>query len=124
MDEKPYFETEIKRNHNPLQISGQDEILRSYTLGGPTSHRDVKMLLHQDQLEYLLKIAKHSKSRRVELPCAGIELKVRRKRSGHIYETLHLVSMPPVPEVVPTELKMEMTQLDLARYLHNLDKLK
>jgi len=91
-------------NSTPLQRSGQDEILRRYTLAG--GDRDVRMFLSQADLEYLLEIAKRSQTRRVCLPSAGVELTVMRSHGGHQYEVLKLVSRDPVPERAPAGFAM------------------
>ncbi len=94
----------LKVNDTPLQIAGEDEVIREFTLGGPECGRDVRMLIDRKVLEHLLDVAKSSNCNRVVLHGAGIKMKVRRASSGHMYETLHLVSMLPVPEQLPTEL--------------------
>ena len=92
---------ELVVNHNPLQISSQDTILREYVLGGPNSHRDVRFLADIETLEHLIEVARRSPMKRVMIPSAGIKLKVHQARSGHIYETLHLTGHKPVPEKAP-----------------------
>ena len=94
----------LQKNLMPLQLSGQDEILRHYTLGGPATDRDVRMYLELADLEHLVNIAKAAKTKRAVLPRAGITVVVRRSRDGHIYETMHLESLQPVPEGLPTTL--------------------
>jgi len=90
---------------SPLQLPSQDKILRHYTLGGVESDRDVRMYLELADLLKLVEIAKQSKTHRVVLPKAGITLTVRQSHGGHVYETLHLNSLPPVPDRVPTGIK-------------------
>mgnify|MGYP003112870884 CR=1 FL=1 len=99
---------ELVVNRTPLQLAGQDEILREYVLGGPHSNRDVRLILDSETLDQLLAIAKSSDTRRVVIHRAGIKMKVRRATSGHVYETLHLEGMMPVPEKAPTEIKMPL----------------
>lgn len=96
-----------RTNYNPLQISGQDEILREYTLAGPDSGRDCRLILDAETLGLLLDIARSSNTRRVIMHGAGIRLKVRKSRDGHIYETLHLTSRQPVPESLSSTLSIE-----------------
>lgn len=91
----------VQKNTNPLQIPSQDHILRTYTLGGPDCNRDVRMFLTLGDLEELVNIAKRSESKRVVLPRAGITIVVRRSHGGHVYETLHLTSLQPQPEILP-----------------------
>ena len=98
----------LEVNNKPLQLTGQDEVLRSYTLGG--GGRDIRMYLSQADLEHLLEIAKRSSSKRVCLPSAGVQLTVRRSHGGHIYEVLQLVSGQPVPERVPAGISMPVAQ--------------
>lgn len=101
----------LKVNDTPLQISGEDEVIREFTLGGPDCGRDVRMLIDRKVLEHLLDVAKSSNCNRVVLHGAGIKMKVRRASSGHMYETLHLMSRFPVPEQLPTELSVDTTKL-------------
>jgi len=97
----------LKVNDTPLQISGEDAVLREFTLGGPDCGRDVRMLIDRKVLEHLLDVAKSSNCNRVVLHGAGIKMKVRRSASGHMYETLHLTSRFPVAEQLPTELSID-----------------
>jgi len=95
----------LKRSE-PLQLNGQDRILREYTLGGPESNRDVRMFLSVKDLEMLLDVARHAESKRVCLPRAGVKLSVRQSLGGHQYEVLKIVSAMPVPEKLPKGVKM------------------
>jgi len=90
----------------PLQDPNQDECLREYQLGGTHSNRDVRLILDTDTLETLLCIARISRTGRVILNRAGIKMKVKRASTGHIYETLHLTGLQPVPEQAPTSIKI------------------
>jgi hypothetical protein len=101
----------LKINDTPLQISGEDEVLREFTLGGPDCGRDVRMLIDRKVLEHLLDVSKSSNCNRVVLHGAGIKMKVRRSASGHMYETLHLTSRMPVPEQLPSELSVNSSKL-------------
>ena len=92
---------QVSTNTAPLQMPGQDDILRTYTLGGPDCNRDVRMFLTLGDLEELVKQAKASESKRVVLHKAGIQIVVRRSHGGHVYETLHLTSLQPQPERLP-----------------------
>tara|TARA_B100000900_G_C20541812_1_gene700806 strand:- start:833 stop:1243 length:411 start_codon:yes stop_codon:yes gene_type:complete len=92
----------LESDISPLQLPNQDKILRHYTLGGVKSDRDVRMYLELGDLLKLVEIAKQSKTNRVVLPKAGITLTVRQSHGGHIYETLHINSLPPIPDRVPT----------------------
>ncbi len=91
-------------NTSPLQLSGQDEVLREYTLGGPDCGRDVRLYLDADTLGLLLDIARCSNTRRVILPGAGIKMRVRKSRDGHVYESLHITSLQPFAEVVNKDI--------------------
>lgn len=93
-----------------IQIDGQDEVLREYTLGGPHSLRDVRLILDAEILGHLLEVARESPIRRCILHQAGITMKVRRSKGGHVYETLHLEGRKPVPEHPPSELKIPVTK--------------
>lgn len=93
---------------SPLQLPSQDKILRHYTLGGPHSDRDVRMFLELADLLKLVEIAKKSKTQRVVLPRAGVTLTVRQSHGGHVYETLHLTSLEPIPELAPSGIKMNV----------------
>lgn len=97
----------VKTDISPLQLPNQDKILRHYTLGGVDSDRDVRMYLELADLLKLVEIAKKAKTHRVVLPKAGITLTVRQSHGGHVYETLHINSLPPVPEGVPTGVKTQ-----------------
>ena len=99
----------LKKNLMPLQLAGQDQILRHYTLGGPETDRDVRMYLELADLEHLVEIARAAKTKRAVLPKAGITVVVRRSRDGHIYETMHLESLQPVPEGVPTSFSCPLS---------------
>tara|TARA_R100000329_G_scaffold19071_1_gene18932 strand:- start:195 stop:560 length:366 start_codon:yes stop_codon:yes gene_type:complete len=101
----------LKVNNTPLQIAGEDQVIREFTLGGPHCGRDVRMLLDRKVLEHLLDVAKSSNCNRVVLHGAGIKMKVRRAASGHMYETLHLVSNMPVPEMLPSEMQMNTSRM-------------
>lgn len=100
----------LKVNDTPLQIAGEDHVLREYTLGGPHCGRDVRMLIDRKVIEHLLDVAKSSNTNRVCLHGAGIKMKVRRSASGHVYETLHLVSHLPVAEQLPSELNFDTSK--------------
>lgn len=110
----------IKRN--PLQFANQDPILREYVLGGPDSLRDVRLILDAEVLDYLLQIAKRSKTNRCILHGAGIKLKVRRSQSGHIYETLHLDGRKPTPEVPPSEIKIPISNTEAKMLIERFKK--
>jgi len=101
---------EVLINSTPLQLSGQDEVLRVYTLGGTESKRDVRFLVDIETLEHLIGVAKQSNTRRAMIPSAGITLKVRRSRRGHVYETLHLDGFSPVPENLSTTLDTNISR--------------
>ena len=101
----------LQVNDTPIQISGEDETLREYTLGGPDCGRDVRMLIDRKVLEHLLDVAKSSNCNRVVLHGAGIKMKVRRSTTGHVYETLHLTSRFPVPEQLPSDLSVDTAKM-------------
>ena len=101
----------LEVNNTPLQIAGEDHVIREYTLGGPKCGRDVRLFLDRKVLEHLLDVAKSSNTNRVVLHGAGIKMKVRRAASGHMYETLHLVSHLPVPEQLPSELNFDSSKM-------------
>lgn len=95
---------EVETDTMPLQQPGADQILRTYTLGGPSCNRDVRMYLTLGDLEELIKQAKASECHRVVLHKAGIQVVVRRSHGGHVYETLHLTALTPIPERLPKGL--------------------
>jgi len=99
----------IETDESPLQLPSQDRILRHYTLGGTETNRDIRMYLSLGDLLKLVEIAKKSDSNRVVLPKAGITLTVRQSHQGHVYETLHVTSKEPVPEIVPKGIEMPTT---------------
>lgn len=106
----------VQTNTAPLQMPGQDTILRTYTLGGPNCNRDVRMFLTLGDLEELVKQAKASESKRVVLHKAGIKIVVRRSHGGHVYETLHLTSLPPQPEILPKGLAFSPAPMILSQW--------
>ena len=55
----------LQVNNTPLQIAGEDETLREYTLGGPECGRDVRLFLDRKVLEHLLDVSKSSNTGRV-----------------------------------------------------------
>ena len=106
----------VEKNLQPLQVAGQDEILRHYTLGGVETDRDVRMYLDLADLERLCTIARLSRAKRVVLPKAGITVMVRRSRNGHIYETMHIESMQPVPEKLPDSFHMPVSPRTVSQW--------
>jgi hypothetical protein len=102
----------LQVNNTPLQIDGQDETLREFTLGGPDCGRDVRLFLDRKVLEHLLEVSKSSNTGRVVLYGAGIKMKVRRSKSGHLYETMHLTSRYPVPENLSSEIDFNKSKSD------------
>ena len=102
----------LQVNNTPLQIDGEDETLREYTLGGPDCGRDVRLFLERKVLEHLLDVSKSSGTGRVVLYGAGIKMKVRRSPSGHLYETLHLTSRFPVPERLAADQQLNRSAAD------------
>ena len=102
----------LQVNDTPLQIAGEDETLREYTLGGPECGRDVRLFLDRKVLEHLLDVSKSSNTGRVVLYGAGIKMKVRRAPSGHMYETLHLTSRFPVPENLSSDVTLNKSAAD------------
>lgn len=99
---------ELMINTTPLQIAGQDEVVREYTFGGPNCGRDMRLYLDVDTLGMLLDIARCSNTKRVILPRAGIKVRVRRSRDGHMYESLHVTSAQPFAEVVSDKISLSM----------------
>ena len=99
---------ELFVNTTPLQLDGQDEVLREYTLGGPDCGRDVRLYLDVETLGMLLDIARCSNTKRVILPMAGIKMRVRRSRNGHLYESLHITSGQPFAEVVSNSASLSV----------------
>ena len=102
----------LQVNDTPIQIAGEDETLREYTLGGPDCERDVRLFLDRKVLEHLLDVAKSASTGRVVLYGAGIKMKVRRSKSGHMYETLHLTSRYPVPENLASNINFNRNKAD------------
>ena len=99
-------------NENPVQLPGQDKILRTYTLGGPNCGRDVRFIIDVETLEYMIEIARQSQTNRALIPSAGIKLMVRQSNVGHVYETLHLEGGRPVPEKPPETFSLQMPRVD------------
>ena len=101
----------------PLQEDSQDFILQQVVLGGPKIQRDVRFIVDIPTLEYLLQVAKQSKTKRCVINRAGIRMKVRQSRqTGHVYETLHLFGYQPVPEQAPDGLKIQADE-NMLRHL-------
>lgn len=88
----------------PLQIAGQDTVLRRYALGEPDSLRDTRCYLDLADLKYLAQIAHASPTKRVVLPCAGLIWELRRSRDGHQYEIFKITSREPHTERAPAGL--------------------
>lgn len=107
----------VRRIDTPIQISGKDEILREWEFGGPYCNRDVRLILDVETLGKLLDIAKSSNSRRCIIPKAGFRVKLRRAPSGHCYETLHVSGDQPLPESLPTSIRMETTMAAAERLI-------
>ena len=105
-----YAKAELKVTDRVVQNPSADKILRSYSLGGPESLRDVRMFLELADLEHLTNIALLSPTKRVVLPSAGIRMEVRQSRDGHIYEVLRITSRQPQPERVPSGLVTQQSQ--------------
>ena len=101
---------ELKVSDMVVQNPSADRILRSYTLGGPETLRDVRMFLELADLEHLTNVALLSPTRRVVLPSAGITMEVRQSRDGHIYEVLRITSRQPQPERTPNGLVTQQSQ--------------
>ena len=108
----------VEVNETPLQVASEDEIIRSYTFGGPASGRDTRMYLHALELEHLLEMARCSRSNRVILNRAGLVVTVRRSRDGHVYEEVRLVCDQPVCEVLPVGFKLPSTNDEARRLAH------
>ena len=91
----------VKVNHTPLQRANQDEILTEYTVGGPDSSKDIRMVLSVKDLEHLLQVAKDGMSQRVVLRKCGMTIQIRRSQNKqHIYQVMKLISLPPKPEYI------------------------
>ena len=101
----------------PLQDPSQDMCLREYQLGGVGSNRDVRFVADTEMLEALLAVARLSTTGRVILNRAGIKMKVKRARTGHIYETLHLTGLQPVPERAPASLIIPTDEFTARQWL-------
>ena len=114
--EAPIIEELIVRTA-PLQDPNQDVCLREYQLGGVHSNRDVRFIADTEMLEALLEVARLSKTGRVILNRAGIKMKVKRARTGHIYETLHLTGLQPIPERAPASLKIPTDEFTARQWL-------
>ncbi len=99
----------VRRIDTPIQIAGQDEILTEWEFGGPTCMRDVRLIMDVDTLGHLLDVARSSMSRRVIINRAGFRVKLRRARTGHCYETLHVSGLQPTPEVMPQSIKVPIS---------------
>jgi hypothetical protein len=107
-----------KENLFPIQIAGQDEIMREYTFNSQLNDQDVRMYLDIPTLEKLLEVARQSRLGKVILHGAGIKVSVRRSRDGHIYSVLGITSYGPRPVRAPTNFSMDI-ETDVARNLHN-----
>ena len=100
----PILDGGLYTEDRPLQIGGQDTILRRYSLGGPDSLRDTRCYLDLADLEYLVRVARASPTKRVVLPCAGLLWELRQSRDGHQYEIFKITSREPQPERAPAGL--------------------
>ena len=116
-----YFKDRIKQNLLPLQ-DGKDEILVEFELGGPKSNRDVRLYLEVEVLALLLDIARSSDMRRVVIDKAGVKIRLRRSKDGHMYETLHLSGLKPKPENVSSTLSLPTTMNEAQRIVADWGK--
>ena len=97
-------------NNNPVQEPNLDPILKEYMIGGPNVDCDVRLVLDEKTLMYLLSVARKSQTRRCVINRAGVRIKVRKSvKSEHVYETLHLDGSKPYPEQAPDGLKMPLS---------------
>lgn len=78
-----------------------DALVGENVIGGPLAADDVRMILDRATLEQLLDMARSSLSGRVVLHRVGFRQRVWRGVDGHTYQTLAIVSHPPVPESTP-----------------------
>ena len=89
----------VSVNHSPLQLAGQDTIEKEYTIGGPDSNHDIRMVMHVKDLEDLIKVAKEAGTQRVVLRKCGLKIQLRLSRNGlHRYQVMKLISLAPKPE--------------------------
>jgi|TARA_B100000073_G_C23397156_1_gene437663 hypothetical protein len=116
-----YFKNRIIQKLLPLQDGG-DDILVEFELGGPESNRDVRLYLEVETLDHLLSVARSSHTGRVVIDKAGIKIKLRRAKSGHQYETLHLNGLQPKPENVSSTLSMPTSRADARRIVSSWKK--
>jgi len=82
-----------------VQRPGGDELLSSVVIGGPTDRKDRVMVLSVTELEHLMKVARESPTRRVELPLVGLRVDTYRGEGTRgNYEVWKLTSAKPRPE--------------------------
>ena len=90
----------------PIQIAGQDEILREVSFNSRLQNQDVRIYLDAHTLEELHKVAKQSPVNKVLLHGAKVKCSVRKSRDGHVYSVISFDSYPPRPVRIPTSIRM------------------
>ena len=98
----------VKVIHSPRQLQGQDPIVQEWHFGGPSSPRDVRLIIDAQTLSLLLGVARESRSQRTVLHHAGFIIKLRKSAGGHMYETLHIQSSYPEVERLPDSISQEI----------------
>ena len=78
----------------PIQIAGQDEILREVSFNSRLQNQDVRIYLDAHTLEELLKVAKQSPVNKVLLHGVKVKCSVRKSRDGHVYSVISFDSYP------------------------------
>ena len=109
----------VKIIDSPRQFAGQDPIIQEWHFGGPSSPRDVRLIIDAETLSLMLGIARESKTKRCVLHHAGFIIKLRKSGGGHMYETLHIQSSYPTVEAVPTSISQEIPMRQAQWLLHN-----
>ena len=90
----------VEHSQGASGTSSGDTLLGETTIGGPLCADDVRMMLDRATLRRLLEYAESSLSGRVVLHGVGFKQRVWRTKTGHVYQTLSLVSQQPKPERV------------------------
>lgn len=84
-----------------LQHPGKPTIERAVVMGGPAEGLDRRLILHVEQLEQMLDVARSSLSQRCVVHHFGLRVVLLRENSPpyHRWQCVYLIGDPVVPEV-------------------------
>ena len=91
----------LQVNASPLQRPGQDELIRTATVGGLDAGGDRRVYLSTTLLGKMLEVARSSGMQRLVVDKAGVRVDLYRQQNGHEYEVWTLIGCAPRPEPIP-----------------------